>query len=389
MPPDQQSVNGLAMLAASASAQTGLGSLAGGLLGIKSTGALFIGVMRSHAVESRIIDRFDLQKVYRARLKEDARKNLSEMTFMEEDRKSGIITLTVTDRDPKRAAAIANAYVEELNNLMAELTTSSAHRERVFLEERLATVKHDLETAEKDLGEFSSKNSTVDIASQAKAMVEATATLQGQLIASQSELDGLRQIYTDRFPRIRELQARINDLQRELQTAEAGTESQPPKNGDASNVTKTSGDSSYPTLRQLPILGVTYGDKLRRSKIEEAVFETLTKEYELSKVQEAKEIPTVRVLDPPEVPERKSYPHRFQMMMLGMIGAFLAGVLWVLGKSGWDQVDPEDPNKIFAKEVFGTLAACVPFFSKNDSGWGMVRKTFHSHSANGNGKSGA
>jgi uncharacterized protein involved in exopolysaccharide biosynthesis len=391
MPPDSQSVNGLAALAASSSAQAGIGSLAGSLLGMKSTGALFIGVMRSHAVAYRIIDQFDLQKVYRTRLKKDARQKLEEMTFISEDRKSGIITLTVTDQDPKRAAAIASAYIEGLNTMMADLTTSSAHRERVFLEQRLAAVKQDLDSAEKDLSQYSSKNSTVDITTQAKAMVEAAATLQGQLIAAQSELDGLKQIYTDKFPRIRALQARINNLQHELsnQTGAPANETAATETDAAAEASGKSTSPSYPNLRQLPILGVPYADKLRRSKIEEAVFEALTKEYELSKVQEAKEIPTVKVLDPPEAPEQKSYPHRLQIMMLGVIWALLAGSVWVLGKSYWDGIDPEDPNKQFAQEVLGTFAARLPLSVGHAYVWSHMRAKFQGASAGADAVSGA
>src|SRR5271169_6866799 len=108
------------MMPASSSSERGLGSLAGDLLGMKSTGALFIGVMRSHAVEYRIIDRFDLGKVYGTRLRKDTREKLAEMTSISEDRKTGIITLAVTDRDPKRSAAIAGAYIEDLNTMMSQ-----------------------------------------------------------------------------------------------------------------------------------------------------------------------------------------------------------------------------------------------------------------------------
>jgi capsule polysaccharide export protein KpsE/RkpR len=361
MPPDSQSINGLAMMAAT-SAPGAIGSLAGDLLGMKTTGALFVGVMRSHALEYRIIDRFDLKKVYGARLNKDARDILTERTSINEDRKSGIITLTVMDRDPQRAAAIARGYVEELNAMMAQLSTSSAHRERVFLEERLADVKQDLELAEKDLSEYSSKNSTVDIGEQAKAMVESAATLQGQLVAAQSELEGLKQIYTGKFPRVRALQARIDELHRELNREMSSTDSGKTAGTIGNNVSE---GISYPSLRQLPLLGVSYADKLRRSKVEEAVYETLTKEYEVAKVQEAKEIPTVKVLDPPEVPEQKSYPRRLLIMFCGTIGFMIAGVVWVLGTAHWQSIDPEHPVKLFVQEFSGVLKQGLVRISPN------------------------
>ena len=151
MPPDTQSGSGMAMLAAlTAKAGPGLGSLSSSLLGTNGSGALFIGILTSRTVEDRLVDRFDLRKVYGCRLREDARRKLAEKTGISEDRLSGIITITVTDHSAQRATAIAKAFVEELNRLVVELSTSSAHRERVFLEERLQAVKQELDQTSKD-----------------------------------------------------------------------------------------------------------------------------------------------------------------------------------------------------------------------------------------------
>jgi len=358
MPPDSQSPSSLALLAGLTGAG-GLGMLAGDLLGIQSTGALFVGVLRSRTVEDRIVDRFDLKKVYAKSLQMEARKKLAERTAITEDRRSGIITLTVTDGDPKRAAAIASAYVEELNTLIAQLSTSSAHRERVFLEDRLDTVKQDLGSAEKDFSQFASSKGAIDIAEQGKAMVQGASTLEGQLIAVESEFEGLRQIYTDDNIRVRSAQARIDELRHEL--GKLG--------GKAGGASESSDDSPsevpYPTLRQLPIIGVPFADKLRRLTVEEAVFETLTKQYELAKVQEAKEIPSVKVLDVPVVPEHKSFPPRLLIAMLGSVCTALFSVIWVLGTFQWQEIDPQDPAKTLAREVFHAFAARIPCVSRS------------------------
>jgi len=363
MPPESQSSNSLALLAGmSMSGPGGLGMLAGDLLGMKSTGALFVGVLRSRTVEDRIVDRFGLKKVYGQSLQMKAREKLAERTAVTEDRKSGIITITVTDHEPKRAAAMASAYVEELNTLIAQVSTSSARRERVFLEERLSAVKKDLEAAEKDFSQFASSKGAIDITAQGKAMVEAAATLEGQLIAGQSEMQGLRQIYSDNNIRVRSTQARINELRQQLRRlgGKAGSTSE---NGDDS-----AADASYPTLRQLPILGVPFADKLRRLKIQEAVFETLTKQYELAKVQEAKEIPSVKELDVPAVPEHKTFPPRLLIMILGTFCGAILGMLWVLGQARWWEMDSQDPGKVLAQEVFSTLASRIPWVGRNGGG---------------------
>ncbi len=365
MPPDAQSTSGgVAMLAAlTAKAGNGFGGYVGDLLGMKNSGALFIGILRSDTVEDQLIDRFNLKKVYGARLYVDARRALSDRTAISEDRKSGIITLTVTDRDPKRAAGLAAAYVEELDRLVAELSTSAAHRERVFLEDRLTAVKRDLDDAAEKFGQFASKNTAIDIKEQGRAMVEAAAALQGQLIAAEAQLEGLKQIYTENNVRVRSVQARIAELRRQLQKlGGAGSESEPGK------VAGTQSDTFYPSIRKLPLLGVTYADLYRRTKIQEAVYEMLTQQYELAKVQEAKETPSVKVLDPVRVPERKSFPPRLLIMLLGTSLALASGTAWVLGNARWGEIDPQDPGKVFALEVFHTVRTQVGWGTQNGSG---------------------
>ncbi len=375
MPPDSQSNSGLAMLAAlTAKTGGGLGSVAGDLLGVKSSGALFVGILRSRTVEDRLVERFQLRKVYSVRLNEDARKILAENSTASEDRKTGIVTITVTDHDPQRAAALAQAHVEELNQLAAQLSTSAAHRERVFLEERIVAVKRDLDDSSQKFSQFASKNVAIDIKEQGRAMVDAAAVLQGQTIAAESELKGLEQIYTANNVRVRAVQARIVELQHQLQklggeNAKAGTSSAAP-------------EGLYPTIRELPLLGVTWADLYRRTKIQETVFEILTQQYELAKVQEAKETPSVKVLDAAAVPETKSFPPRILITLAGGILMFCAASLWIFSRHKWDEMDARDPGKLFAQEVMASVSAYMPWTSSNGSGtqaaahslWARVQK---------------
>ena len=361
MPPDNQSgSSGLAMLAAM-SAKTGvLASAAGDLLGMKSTGAVFVGILGSQTVADRLVEKFNLKKVYSVRLEEDARRTLAENTSIVEDRKSGIIMITVSDRSPERAAAIAQAYIGELDQLAAELSTSAARRERIFLEDRLKSVKLELDEATKEFSQFASKNTTIDIKEQGKAMMDAAATLMGQLIAAESQLKGLEEIYSSNNVRVRSVQARITELHHQLD--KLGGKSV----GDA-NESAASGDSLYPSIRKLPLLGVAYGDLYRRTKIQEAVYESLTQEYELVKVQEAKETPSVKVLDVASVPERKSSPRRVVVTLLCVFFGMVGGAVWVLGKARWVETDPQDPGKLFAQEVFQTVNAGMPWAPPNGS----------------------
>jgi uncharacterized protein involved in exopolysaccharide biosynthesis len=392
MPPDSQSGSGLAMMAAMAASKSSgpssgnLAGMASDLLGMKSTGAMFIGVLRSETSENSIIQQFDLQKVYGIRLLSDTRKKLDDNTAILEDRKSGIIAISVTDHSPQRAAAIANGYVDELNSLVAQLSTSAAHRERVFLEDRLKVAKQELDTATNQLAQFSSKNTTLDMQTEGKAMLDAASVLTGQLIVAQSELQGLRQIYTDNNPRVRALNGRVGELRKQLEklggtqesTQTDSAQDDASASGQSSN--STSGNvsgSPFPTIHNLPLLGAKYSDYYRRAKIQETVFELLTTQYELAKVQEAKETPSVKVLDPGRVPDRKSFPPRLLITVFGAMTAMAVMALWVLANNRWTQVDPADPRKLLALEVAATFRANSPWTSPNgDAPEPWVRKVW-------------
>jgi uncharacterized protein involved in exopolysaccharide biosynthesis len=365
MPPDTQSASGLGILAAMAGKAgpgSGLSGFSGGiasdLLGVKSSGALFVGIVGSQTVQDRVIRDFDLQRVFRDSKIEDARKDLAEHTDVAEDRKSGIITIGVTDRDPKRAAGMAHAYVDELDLLVAQVSTSSARRERIFLEERLKTVKAELDATAKNFSNFASKNTAIDIPAQGKAMVEAAANLQGRLIAAQAELSGLQQIYTNNNVRVRSAEARVNELQQKL--TELGA-------GDPGGNSKEEG-ALYPSIRRLPVLGVTYADLFLQTKIQATVYELLTEQYETAKVQEAKEIPSVKVLDPAVVPTKKSSPPRTVLTILGTMLGLAVAMTWVIAKMRWDAVESSNPRKVFAIEVLTTMRTNFPRFSRNGTG---------------------
>jgi uncharacterized protein involved in exopolysaccharide biosynthesis len=362
MPPDDQSNRGLAMITALAGkgggGGAGMAGMAGDLLGVKTTGALFVGILASRTVQDDVIGKFNLQKVYRDKRLEQARLDLTKHTAVVEDRKSGIITITITDRSPQRAREIANEYVSELNRVVTQLSTSAAHREREFLENRLVTVKQDLENAEKQFSQFSSKSGAIDIKEQGKAMVEAAAILQGQMMAAQSELEGLRQIYTDGNVRVRSTQARIAELQHQLQKLGGSQQNEVVAGSSEDN-------SIYPSIRRLPLLGVTYADLFREAKVEEVIFETLTQQFELAKVQEAKEVPSVKVLDPGSIPESRSFPPRMLLMALGGFLGFCIGISWLFATAMWTSMDPLDPRKLLAEEVFGTVAERTRTISNN------------------------
>jgi capsule polysaccharide export protein KpsE/RkpR len=358
MPPDQAGQGITTVLAAVGKASADTGGVSG-LLGLKTTGDMFVGVLQSRSVADDVINKFDLRKVYNVRRYQDARLHLAARTDIAPDRKSGIITLTVTDENADRAAAMAKEYVEALNRVVITLNTSSAHKERVFLEERLSQVQDGLEQAEKEFSQFASKNTTLDVKEQGRAMISAAAELEGQLIAAETELEGLRQIYTPNNVRVRSVQARVDEYRRQMQRL--GGKSGDDAKGEASPTGNTGDEDSdpYPSIRKLPLLGVEWSDLFRRTKVQEVVFETLTKQYELAKVEEARETPSVKVLDTADVPERKSYPPRTILVLLATGFVFILSCVWVLGYARWQEIDPADPKRILSQQIFQNIRASV------------------------------
>ena len=321
----------------------GLAGLGANLLGLDNTGAMFIGVLNSRTVADDLVKRFDLKKVYETsgEIKTPVRNSQGEPAFPR-------IAKAKSSPLPWRTQIPAGQRpwprpTLELNGLLVQVNTTSAHRERVFIEERLKYVKPELELATKQLSDFSTKTSTLDLKEQGRAMVEGVATLRGELIANETELRGLQQIYTADNVRVRALQARIAEQRHQLDLLRGSEAKDNPVTPDVDN-------SDFPTFHMLPALGGTYTDLLREVKLREAVFETLTQQLEMAKIAEAKETPSVKVLDAANIP-KKSGPHRVLITLLGVIVSFGFGVIFVVVRGTWKQVDPDDPHKIFAAEI--------------------------------------
>ena len=279
------------------------------------------------------------------------------------ERKSGVIGITVTDHNPQRAAAMAQAYVSELNRLVAEVSTSAAHRERVFLEERLKTVKADLDKASGRFSQFASSNTAIDVPAQGKAMVEAAAWLQSELIFAESQLQGLERIYAPGNVRVQAQRARVAELKKQLEKL-GGTDS-------ASD--SASDQSPYPSMRKLPLLGAKYFDLYRESKIQENLYQLLTQQYELAKVEEAKSIPSVKVLDAAVVPTKKSYPPRTLIVITGTLLSLAATVVWVYLREWWSGIVPDDPGRELAAEISESLRASARPLRPVSSALGWAR----------------
>jgi capsule polysaccharide export protein KpsE/RkpR len=355
MPPERSGSEAtmFAALAGRALGGDTLGGLAASLLGVRNSGALFVDLLRSGSVTGHIIDRFQLVKVYRTDYRVDAGKKLARRTAVVQDKKSGVISITVTDTDPVRARDMAQAYLDELNVLVNRTSNSSAHQERLFIEHRLDAVKRDLERAQLAMSDFSSTHATIDIREQTKTMVDAAAKLEAELVVTQGELTSLRQFYGNDNVRVKSAEARLANLKREMGKL-GGTSAQLPAEGDSSSGA-SSDPASYPPLRQLPRLAVPYANLYRTVRVQENVFEMLTQQYEVARIQEAKDIPVVSIIDAPGIPEKKSFPRRKLLTLI--LTAIILGITaaWLIFLHHWNSLDPHDARRVFARDVFATL----------------------------------
>jgi capsule polysaccharide export protein KpsE/RkpR len=313
---------------------------------LKSSGALLINILDSDTVRNRLIDRFDLRKVYSVDTYRGARHRLDQHTAIQENTRSGIMTITTTDCDADRSAALARAYVEELNRVIVDLSTSTAHRERIFLEGRIKATSQDLDRAAKALSEFSSKSMAIDLEEQGRATLNVRDVLRARLIAAESELSGLRQIYTPSNVRVETLQAERAELRRQLMKMDRGV----------LNSASDDTEQFYPTIRQIPVLSVTFDDLFQRVGINEGILEALVNEYQLATIEGAKQVSNLKVLDEAKSSERRFGPPRLLIILSGTLLSFCVSVLWLLGTKTWMNMDSKDSRKMLPVEI-ATVAA--------------------------------
>jgi capsule polysaccharide export protein KpsE/RkpR len=356
MPPEMSESNStlLAALAGRAFGSDALGGLALGLMGGRNNGALFVDLLQSGSITSRIIDRFQLQSVYHKRYRADTAKALARRTHIALDKKSGVLTLSVRDTNPTRARDMAQAYLDELNILVNRTSSSSARQERIFIEKRLAEVKDKLMQAQDALSDFSSSHAAIDLKEQARATVESEAKVQGELIAAQGELESLRQVYGDANVRVRAAEARIASLKGEI--AKIGG-SAAPSAVSATNDASTT--TSYLPLRQVPRLAVPFANLYREAHVQETVYDLLTQQYEIARLQEAKNIPVVRIIDAPGIPEKKSFPPRAVLTLASTLAIFLLACCVLLARHYWLLLDPLGPRRAFAREVVAAFRSLL------------------------------
>lgn len=312
------------MMGAMLAQMGGLAGMAGGLGGPTKTD-LYVTMLKSETVKDPIIDRFDLLKVYELKFRQDAYVLLDRNAAISTGRKDGVVTISVDDKDPKRAAAIANAYVEELGKVAAGLNMTGAGRNRVFLEKRLMAAKADLQRAEDAMKLFQSRNKAVDVTEQARASIEGVAQLRGQLAAQEVQLGTLRQQFTEASQEVKSTQATIANIKNQIARLEG-----------------SDGGNSIPSVGTVPGLGQEYVRLLREFKIQETLVETLTKQYEMVKINEAKDVSPFQVLQSAKVPEKKSKPSRSKTVLVALFASLIGSIGLVFALETFGKIDKKD-----------------------------------------------
>jgi tyrosine-protein kinase Etk/Wzc len=324
LPPQKESGGGLSALLGQGG---GLAALASGGLGGGSD--LYLGILKSRSVGDAVIKRLDLAEVYQTKTMEATRATLDEAVKVQAG-KDGIISITVEDKDPKRSALLANTIVEELGKTTIRLNLSKAGTERLFLEKRLDLVKKDLKAAEDDLKMFAQHNKIVQVDAQAKASIEGIARMKAELASREVQLSVLRSNQTEQSPEVKAIQTGVNRLK-----------------GEIGRLAGSSGDAEgIPSVGSVPGVGLEYSRKMRELKTQEAIFEQLTKQYEMAKLSEAKDSSAFQVLDEAVVPLNKSKPSRVLTVILATVSAFLVSVFLVFVLEYIEKMSDDD-RKIF------------------------------------------
>jgi uncharacterized protein involved in exopolysaccharide biosynthesis len=331
LPPQQSQSSSAAMLG-----QLQLGALAGaagGSLGIKNPNDTFVAILRSRTIADAIIEQFKLKELYDEKYLQDTRKELGNNVNISSG-KDGVITLEVDDKSPQRAADMANAYIKELEKLTLKLAVGEAGQRRLFFEKQLKQAKDDLTLSEIELTKFQKQKGIIDPKGQAGLTISAAAALRAQMTAKEVQLASLRSFATPENPDLLRAQQELAGLRVEMaKISRGGT-------GEIGDVLVSMGKA--------PEEGADYFRRFRDMKYYETLYELLAKQYEIAKIDEARDAALIQVLDQAITPERKTKPKRSLIVLLTALVVGFLGVLWAFVKEALDRArhEPEQAQRL-------------------------------------------
>lgn len=271
--------------------------------------------LHSTTIQDALIRKFRLQEIYRDSHLEDARADLEKHTAISENRRSGIITITVADKDAGRATAMASEYIDQLNRTAVRMEQAHSREDRIFFQQELSRITEELRSAETKAGAFSAGAMMVDAAGEVQTAICANRQLQGQLSGEQSELQSLRATYADGSAEVRTKVAEIAELKKQSQMLVGSNSSSP---------AQASEPGVYLPLRGIPALAAQYEDLNRVVEQKEYIAQDLNDSYQNALLQELSDLPLVKVLDPPSVPEGRPWEFSFWIIFFGACAAALS-----------------------------------------------------------------
>ena len=312
----------------------GMAALAGSSLGLKNPNDMFVGMFKSRTVEDAMVQHFELMKEYHSKYLADARDAFEHHVSVDGSGKDGLIRISVEDRDPRRAADLANGYIDRFRGLSQNLAITEASQRRVFFERELEKAKNNLADAEEALKKTEQATGVIQLDSQARALIASAAALRAEITAREVQIQGMETYATGQNAQL--LQAR-----RELD----GLRAQLAKLGGSEG---SSGGELIVPKGLVPEAGLEYVRKLRDVKYYETIFEILARQFELAKLDEAKEGALIQVVDPAVPPDRRSFPKRSFIVICATFAGLLVGVICVFAREGFKRMkgDPATNEKI-------------------------------------------
>ena len=316
LPPQQQQSAAASMLASLG----GLGGLAGAAAGLKNPADQYLAFMKSNSVQDELIERFKLQDRYETKFKDDTRKELTENTRATSG-KDGLITVQIDDKDPKFAADLANAHVEELQKLLARLAVTEAQQRRAFFEKQLSQVKEKFTEAEQALRATGVSSSVLK--SNPTSALAAVAGLKAQVTAQEVKVGAMRGYLAETAPDFKQAMTELANLRAQLVKQEKDEPAAAAGQGD-------------------------YVAKFREFKYQETLFELFARQFEMAKVDESREGAVIQVLDAAQPPERKSKPKKALIAIIATLAAGFALLLFVFIRQAMRNAgqDPEAASKL-------------------------------------------
>jgi tyrosine-protein kinase Etk/Wzc len=331
LPPQQAAGSGA--LLSQLTGNGGLAALAGAGLGVKNPIDMYVAMLRSRTVEDAMIKRFNLITVYQTKKLSEARDIFEKRSTAVAGMKDGVIRITVDGSSPEEAATMTNAYVEEFQKLASTIAVTEAAQRRLFFDRQLEEAKNNLSNAEQNLKRSQMTSGMVQPDSQSRAMIESAATIQGQIAAKEVQLQGMSSFATENNPQIVIVKRELDELRAQLARF----------TGSAS-----SGSDLFVPKGKVPEAVLDYVRNLREVKYRETIFEALATQYQLAKLDEAKQGAVFQVIDVAVPPDRRSFPHRtILVIVFTLLGFFLAClIVWIRAAYEALRRDPDDGPRL-------------------------------------------